>query len=143
MTSEPGQGPNVAELLSLEERARTELAACASSDALGAWNSTFLGDKGLLTVQLKKVGTLPKEERPAFGQALNRVKGELTRLKEARQEELRRQDLERSLSQDAVDVTLPGRSVRRGRLHVATRVMREITQIFAGLGFQVYRSREV
>ena len=86
---------------------------------------------------------MPKEERPAFGQAVNRVKADLTRLKEVREEELKRAELERSLTQDALDVTLPGRPVPRGRLHVATKIMRLITSIFADLGFQVYRSREV
>lgn len=131
------------ELLGLEETAKRELSECATLQDLIAWNSSYLGDKGLVTALLKKVGALPKEERPAFGQAVNRVKGELTRLKEERQERLKQEELEQSLSAEAVDVTLPGRPVRRGRLHVATRIMREIYGIFADLGFQVYRSREV
>lgn len=134
---------NLDELTALEQRARQELEACAAPPDLQAWNSTYLGDKGHLTAQLKKVGALPREERPAFGQAVNRVKSELTKLKEARQEALNRQELERNLSSEALDVTLPGRPVRRGRLHVATRIMREIYSLFADLGFQVYRSREV
>ena len=51
--------------------------------------------------------------------------------------------LERSLTADALDVTLPGRPVPRGRLHVATQTLRHIYGIFADLGFQIYRSREV
>lgn len=143
MSSEPGSAPNLAELTSLEQEARQALDACATPQDLVGWNSNYLGDKGLLTSQLKKVGGLPKEERPAFGQAVNRAKAELTKLKESRQEALKQRELERSLSQDAIDVTLPGRPVRRGRLHVASRIMRLMTQIFADLGFQVYRSREV
>src|SRR5205814_4320137 len=53
------------------------------------------------------------------------------------------QALQSSLTQGALDVTLPGRPVRRGRLHLATQTLREIYAIFADLGFQVYRSREV
>ena len=51
--------------------------------------------------------------------------------------------LEASLRAAPLDVTLPGRPVQRGRLHIATQVMRQIRQVFADLGFQVYRSREV
>src|SRR5206468_5715025 len=51
--------------------------------------------------------------------------------------------LERSLAEAPLDVTLPGRPAPSGRLHLATRVMREICAIFADLGFQIYRSREV
>jgi phenylalanyl-tRNA synthetase alpha chain len=131
------------ELATLEAEAKQALTACGSVQDLIGWNSQWLGEKGLLTAQLKKVGGLPKEERPAFGQTINRIKAELTRLKEARQEELKRLELERSLTQDAIDVTLSGRPVQRGRLHVATQIMRLVTSIFADLGFQVYRSRDV
>jgi phenylalanyl-tRNA synthetase alpha chain len=131
------------DLATIEAEAKQALAACASVADLARWNSTYLGDKGQVTVHAKKVGGLPREERPAFGQAVNRVKGELTQLKDARQEELKRLELERSLTQDTLDITLPGRPAPRGRLHVATQVMRLITSIFADLGFQVYRSREV
>ncbi len=116
------------ELTALESQARRELEACSTPQDLAAWNSAFLGDKGQLTLQLKKVGGLPREERPAFGQAVNRIKSELASLKESRQELLKRQELERSLKADGLDVTLSGRPVRRGRLHVATQMMRLITR---------------
>jgi phenylalanyl-tRNA synthetase alpha chain len=56
---------------------------------------------------------------------------------------VKEQALEKSLSEHALDVTLPGRPVPRGRLHVATKILRDIAAIFADLGFQIYRSREV
>ncbi len=131
------------ELATLEVEAKAALDACATTPDLIAWNSTYLGDKGQLTAQLKKVGAMPKEERPAFGQAINRVKAELAQAKDARQAILKKQELELSLTTDALDVTLPGRPAPCGRLHVASQIMRLITSIFADLGFQVYRSREV
>lgn len=131
------------ELETLAADAKSALAACATSADLIAWNANYLGDKGLLTSQLKKVGGLPKEERPAFGQAINRIKAELAEQKDVRQAEIKRAELDKSLTSDIVDVTLPGRPVSRGRLHVASQTMRLITSVFADLGFQVYRSREV
>lgn len=131
------------ELESLRQAASDALAACASVADLTAWNAAYLGEKGQLTAQLKKVGALPKEQRPAFGQAINRIKDELAQAKDTRQTDLKRLELERSLASDRLDVTLPGRPAPRGRLHVATRIMRLITAIFADLGFQVYRTREV
>jgi phenylalanyl-tRNA synthetase alpha chain len=131
------------ELAALEAEAKSALDACASTNDLTAWNTTFLGDKGRLTAELKKVGGMPKEERPVFGQAINRIKAELATAKDARQAVIKKQELERSLTTDRLDVTLPGRPVQRGRLHVASQIMRLITGIFADLGFQVYRSREV
>src|SRR5439155_26791810 len=51
--------------------------------------------------------------------------------------------LERSLTEDVVDVTLPGRPVERGRLHLATQTLREVSAIFSEMGFQIFRSRDV
>src|SRR5205814_3335455 len=51
--------------------------------------------------------------------------------------------LARSLAEDKLDVTLPGRRLQPGRLHLATKTLREIYSIFADMGFQVFRSREV
>ncbi len=82
-------------------------------------------------------------ERPAFGQEANRVKNSLLAAHEKALEAQKAQALESSLKGAALDVTLPGRAVHRGALHLVTRTLREIYAIFAQLGFQVYRSREV
>src|SRR2546425_524975 len=79
--------------------------ACATMQDLIGWNSTYLGDKGQLTAQLKKVGAIPKEERPAFGLAINRIKAELAQAKEARQAALKQLELQRSLTTNALDVS--------------------------------------
>jgi phenylalanyl-tRNA synthetase alpha chain len=135
--------PELTGLTGLEQRALDELAACGDEAALHAWNAKYLGKAGELTAALKKLGTLPPAERPAYGQAVNRVKQALTQAEEARKGQLRGEALARSLASEAVDVSLPGRPAAAGRLHVATQVMRRIMATFADMGFQVYRSREV
>src|SRR5262245_51842434 len=133
----------MSDLSSLEQRARSELDACGDEAALRAWNARYLGPKGEVSEALKSIGTIPKDQRRAFGQEANRVKDALTAAYEARQSALQSAALEKSLTRQALDVTLPGRPVPRGRLHVATKILREIAAIFADLGFQIYRSREV
>ncbi len=86
---------------------------------------------------------MPPEQRRAFGQDANRIKQTLTAAYETAQATQKEAELRAQPGAEALDVTLPGRTVSRGRLHVATRMMREIYGIFADLGFQVYRSREV
>ncbi len=130
-------------LSSLEQRALSELQACGDEAALRLWNTKYLGKAGELTLALKEIGKVPPAERPAYGQEVNRVKETLTAAYEAARQQEKEKALARSLSADALDVTLPGRPVPRGRLHLATRILREISAIFADLGFQVYRSREV
>jgi phenylalanyl-tRNA synthetase alpha chain len=121
----------------------TELDSCSDSQALLAWNTKYLGKNGELTQALRRIPKLAEKERPAWGQAVNRVKNLLTEKSEEKKEQLKQTEVARSLAGDALDVTLPGRPVVRGRLHVATQVMRRISAIFADMGFQVYQSREV
>jgi len=131
------------ELEALEKRALKELGRCADEAGLRAWNAQYLGKNGELTAALKRIGELPAAERPAYGQQVNRIKQTLTEAGDAALARLQAAALERSLAADRLDVTLPGRIPCRGRLHLATRTMREIVGIFADMGFQVYRSREV
>ncbi|HXG10874.1 MAG TPA: phenylalanine--tRNA ligase subunit alpha [Gemmataceae bacterium] len=133
----------MSELASLEERALKELHDCADEATARAWYSRYFGEQGEVTRALKKVGTLPREQRPEYGRQANQVKQTLTAAYEQALARIKDRELERSLQADALDVTLPGRPVRRGRLHVATQILRQIYAIFADMGFQIYRSREV
>ncbi len=131
------------QLTQLEQEALEALVAIKSSQELAEWNRRYLGKKGALTLLLRSVGTLPKEERPAFGQAANRAKNELEAAYKERAQELRRIELEREMARGALDVTLPGRPGGPGHLHITTQTLRQIISIFAEMGFQVYESRDV
>ncbi len=127
----------------LAAQALAELAGISDSQTLERWHTTYLGRKGKVTLAVRRVGELPKEERPAFGQHANRVKQQLEAAYEERTQFIKAQEMERSLAEGAVDVTLPGHPVLRGRLHPSIRTLRRILQIWADMGFQVYRSRDV
>ena len=92
---------------------------------------------------LGRLKEIAAAERPAYGKEVNRIKMALTATYEQALAKEKEKELARSLSQNALDVTLPGRPVPRGRLHVATQSHARIYAVFADLGFQVYRSREV
>jgi len=131
------------ELKSLETLALGELAGCADEPALRAWNTKFFGDKGLMKAALGKLKDIPKDQRAAFGQEANRVKLALETAYASALDTAKEAALQHSLTTDKLDVTLPGRAARVGRLHPATHILRDIYAIFADLGFQVYRTREV
>lgn len=133
----------VEQLDRLEEEAMAALEAVADEEALAAWRSAYLGRTGQVTEAVKALGTLPREERPAYGRRVNEVKHALEAAYEAQVAALNRAAQARLLSADAVDVTLPGRLPRPGRLHPSTRTLREIYAILAEMGFQVYRARDV
>jgi phenylalanyl-tRNA synthetase alpha chain len=134
---------SVAELTSLEQRARGELDACADESSLRHWHTQYFGKQGEVALALRRVGEVPPADRKAYGQEANRIKEALTAQYEAALNAERDRALERDLASDPIDVTLPGRPMSTGRLHLSTQILRRIDSIFADMGFQVYRSREV
>jgi phenylalanyl-tRNA synthetase alpha chain len=92
---------------------------------------------------LRAMGELSPEERPAFGRMANEIKGALETAHQNRAERLRQEELARELERGALDVTLPGRPIGPGHLHLTTQTLRQIYAIFAEMGFQVYESPEV
>ncbi|MGE3857328.1 MAG: phenylalanine--tRNA ligase subunit alpha [Dehalococcoidia bacterium] len=124
----------------VEADARQRLAEAGDEAALEAWRTGVLGRSGTLTAVLRGLGALPEDERRAVGAAANTAKQALEAALDARREELRRAALG---NLEALDVTLPGRPVRAGRLHPVTQVRREILDIFARLGFATVEGPEV
>ena len=131
------------QLEDLRQTALSVLDDAADSDVLTAWNSEYLGRKGAITSMLRGVSQMPKEDRPAFGKRANEVKTELEQAFDAARERVRALEMEAAFAEGTIDVTLPGRPVQRGRLHPISQTMRRIYQIWADMGFQVYRARDV
>jgi phenylalanyl-tRNA synthetase alpha chain len=131
------------QLNQLHDDALAELETMDSKAALEDWYGRTIGRKGAVTLLVRRVGELPRDERPAFGRRANEVKGALEEAFEARSGQVKAAELERSLREGAIDVTLPGRQTQSGRLHPLSQTLREIYAIFAEMGFQVYLSPDV
>jgi len=131
------------QLEQIKQDALSTLVAAQDEDSLQRWKVAHLGRSSPLMDTFDQLGSLAKEERPAIGRRANEVKRELETALQARDEALKASALLRSLETERLDVTLPGRALPRGRLHPSTQTMREIYRVFAEMGFQVYRSREV
>jgi phenylalanyl-tRNA synthetase alpha chain len=131
------------QLETIAKSAQTELEQLATGDALDVWNGKYIGRKGEITQMLRRVGELPPEQRPIFGQRANELKKALESAFESRASAIKTAELEKTMAEGAIDVTLPGRPVSQGRLHPSTQTLRRIYQIWAEMGFQVYRSRDV
>jgi len=130
-------------LTSLVERAQADIGRSEDLAALDAVRVAFLGKKGELTEQLKGLGKLSAEERPAAGQAINLAKQAVQNALEVRKAELEDAALAEQLKAEAVDVTLPGRGHASGGLHPVTRTLQRIEGIFAGAGFDVAVGPEI
>jgi phenylalanyl-tRNA synthetase alpha chain len=103
----------------------------------------YLGKSGELTALLKRLGGLPKEERPAVGAQINRVKEEVQQALDERKTALEAVALSSRLASERIDVTLPGRGQRPGGLHPITRTLRRIERHFSNAGFAIAEGPEV
>ena len=131
------------ELADLLDEATRAIVAAVDLSALEQIRVQYLGKKGLLTDHLKSVGTLPVEQRPIAGAAINQAKQHLHVAIEARGEALRAVDRDTRLATATVDVTLPGRGQGRAGLHPITRTLWRIEAIFAEVGYAVVDGPEV
>jgi phenylalanyl-tRNA synthetase alpha chain len=133
----------VADIDDLRAAAREQIERAADLTELDQVRVRYLGKSGLLTAQLKALGALPKEARPAAGQAINQIKVAVQELVDARRAALERVALEQRLAGQRVDVSLPGRGQQIGGLHPITRAMQRIERLFANAGFAVEEGPEV
>ena len=127
----------------IEQIALTALESVKDQAALEAWRVAHLGRSSPVMQVFSGLGQLSKEERPAVGQAANKVKLALEAAFVERTKAVKAAVLAKSLEEEQLDVTLPGRGVRMGRLHPSTQQLRRVLDILSEMGFQVYTSREV
>ena len=121
----------------LASEAKAAIAAASSLEELDAARVRYLGRKSELKQALRQVRDAES------GRVLNMLREELEALVEEREHELRRAELDRSLAEDVVDVTLPGRAPPRGHYHLITQIRREVEDVFVGLGYRVVDGDEV
>jgi phenylalanyl-tRNA synthetase alpha chain len=130
-------------LSTLVERAIADVRASADLARLDEVRVGFLGKKGLVTEQLKGLGSLPPADRPQAGEIINKAKAAIQSALETRRAELEAAALDAELAEGTLDVTLPGRGQEAGGLHPVTRTRLRIEQLFTQAGFQVATGPEV
>ena len=121
----------------LEQEALAAVAAAATADDVERVRVAYLGRKSALKLALREV-----RDRET-GMALNQLRERLEAAIDTREADLERAELDRRLTEERVDVTMPGETVRRGHLHLITQIRREFEDIFLGMGYSIVDGREV
>ena len=131
------------EIKKIEENAITELNNCNELKELEELRVKYLGKKGELTALLKMMGSLSKEERPVIGSLVNKVRDELEETISSKEKLLRKQEIEKKLESEKIDVTLPSSKIRRGSKHPINRVIEEVEDLFVSMGYDVVSGPEL
>ena len=124
------------ELEGLRDETLAAISRAETSDALEEVRIGVLGKKGSLTTVLRSMRDVPKEERPIVGKLSNEVRDVIEAALDERKTLLKASELDAQLAAGAVDITLPGRCMPIG-------IIRECTDIFAGIGYEVEGGREI
>src|SRR5665811_539393 len=124
-------------------KATEALTTVADIERLHAWERRWLGPKGEITTMLRSLGSLPKEDRPTAGRDAQALRVELESAFAPVRESIERQELDRRLTSESVDVTLPGRKPDIGAMHPVSAMIDELIEVFALLGFQAVFGPEV
>ncbi len=103
----------------------------------------FLGKKGLVTELFSQLKNVSAEEKKSFGASINKLRDEVTKKIDAKKELFADAELNKKLSQEKVDVTEPVRKQAVGFAHPISKVVKEIREIFSGLGFEFAEGPEI
>src|SRR5437764_3637219 len=134
----------MADLDSLRHEAEAAVAGASSAAEVEQLRVRYLGRRSELTQALRSIGELPADERGHVGKAANEARIALEALLEERSRALEDAELQRRLSEDRIDVTLPGDPPQPlGAVHLITQTRREIEDFFVGIGFRVEHGPEV
>jgi phenylalanyl-tRNA synthetase alpha chain len=131
------------EIKQLVDTAKKEIDNAEDLQQLNLIRVKYLGKKGLITSQMKKLKDLSQQERPKFGAVVNKAKSEVEDYLNNRMNELYRIEKQKKYEKLRVDVTLSGARKDRGHLHILTKIQKELEDIFISMGFEVVEGPEV
>ena len=114
-----------------------------SKEELQNIKTEFFGKNGNITTQFKNLGSLEQEKRKKFASNLNKIKEDISNQLELKNLEIENNEINEKLKNEKVDVTLPGRSFRQGKIHPVSQVIDEISSIFSEIGFSVEEGPDV
>ncbi|MDZ5444565.1 phenylalanine--tRNA ligase subunit alpha [Micromonospora sp. 4G57] len=123
--------------------AEKAFAAAADPDALTALRPAHLGDRSPVSLARREIGALPPAAKSDAGKRVNEARRAIEAAYAARQEILEREQAERVLVEERVDVALPYDRRPRGARHPLSTLMEQISDFFVGMGYEVAEGPEV
>jgi phenylalanyl-tRNA synthetase alpha chain len=122
---------------------KKEIASSKTIHELLNVKASLIGKSGTVTEEFKNMKDLSIEEKKAKGLELNQIKNEIEALVEARMQELRLDEINKTLESEKVDISTPSQFIEKGSLHPVSFVAREITDFFAQFGFSTHDGPEI
>ena len=130
-------------LAKIMEEAMSQIEQTSQLDRLNDVRVAFLGKKGELTSVLKSMKDVAPEDRPKVGQMVNDARAQIERKLEEKKKAFEEKVLEEKIKTETIDVTLPGKKRMMGHRHPNTITLKEVEDIFVGMGYEVVEGPEI
>ena len=127
----------------IKKQSIKEIENCTTQKELNELKVKYLGKKGELTTVLRGMGALAPEERPIIGSLVNQVRDKLNELFTEKEENFKKKELEKRLLTEKIDITEPSKKIELGSLHPITQIIKEVEEIFLGMGYKIADGPEV
>ncbi|MCQ2400145.1 MAG: phenylalanine--tRNA ligase subunit alpha, partial [Clostridia bacterium] len=127
----------------LKEKARVALDGVSSRRELAELKAGFLGKSGEITSLMKMMKDIPNEEKANFGKLVNTLKQSVEEMFNVKDEALKDKEIKEKFEKEAVDVTLPGKTIKTGSLHPLNIVKNEIISALTGMVFEIFEGPEI
>ena len=127
----------------IKKQSIKEIENCTTQKELNELKVKYLGKKGELTTVLRGMGALAPEERPIIGGLVNQVRDKLNELFTEKEENFKKKELEKRLLTEKIDITEPSKKIELGSLHPITQIIKEVEEIFLGMGYKIADGPEV
>ena len=127
----------------IEKKSIQEIENCTTQKELNELKVKYLGKKGELTTVLRGMGALSPEERPVIGSLVNQVRDKLNELFTEKEETFKKKELEKRLLTEKIDITEPSKKIELVSLHPITQIIKEVEEIFLGMGYKIADGPEV
>ena len=130
-------------LEALKNKALEELAEASDAATLEQLRVAYLGKKSELATVLKGMANVSAEERPIIGKLGNDVRVAIEAAFEDAKARVNALELQKKLSKETLDITLPSKGIDAGNLHPLTKIQSRMEEIFLGMGFSIAEGPEV
>lgn len=127
----------------LHEKAVEEIEACDDLESLGTIRNAYLSKKSPLMALMSRMKELSGEARAAFGKHINDAKNEIAERLEAKRKALEERKIEKQLEEETIDISLPGKEMKKGAKNPFYKIQDEIIDIFASMGYEIVEGPEV
>lgn len=127
----------------IKEQVKKKIEEVKDGAQLSEFWQNYLGKGGVVTGLMKEMKSVPNEEKPLFGKAVNDVREWVQDVYKTKQAQIKAMELEHRYEREAVDVTMPAGKMTPGNLHPITLIKQQMIEVFTGMGFSVYEGPEI